>query len=706
MIILRRGATALVLGLGLLSVAASAAIEPHAQLSETATDLVEKLQTRHYSKRKFDDTLSSQLLDSYLNSLDPTKAFLYQSDIDQFEAYRTLLDDQFTEGKLDAGFIIFNRYLERIETRLEELVAQLPVMIDGMNFTVNESLSLEPENRNWPISKAQADDIWRKQIKNAVLSLKLAGKEDAEILPTLEKRYKNQLHRISQYNSQDVFQVYANALTELYDPHTNYLSPRTSENFNINMSLSLEGIGAVLQLQDEYTRVARIVPAGPADKQGELQPSDRIISVAQGDEGAFEDVIGWRLDEVVQLIRGPKDTTVRLEVLPAKSKSPDERRVITIVRNKVKLEEQSAQKEIIEVPGGDGTVKLGVINVPAFYIDFEGMRRGEPDFKSTTRDVSKLLDELMAEGVDGIIIDLRNNGGGSLQEANDLTGLFIEYGPTVQIRHSSRKVFRDGKRLRAPYYEGPLAVLINRLSASASEIFAGAIQDYQRGIIVGSQSFGKGTVQTLIPLAEGQLKLTESKFYRISGDSTQHRGVIPDVEFPSQYDKSEIGESTLDNALNWDQINPVRHRRYHDFPALVPYLTDMYESRVVDNPDFVYLQDSLGLAEEVRGMTTLPLNEKSRVALRDTQKAKSLAIENKRRKAKGLEPLESFDEDIDEEVATADADDSATAAEDEEEEEEADVLLVEAGNVLVDVVKAETEMLASNQRLLKANVSN
>lgn len=711
-IIQRYGATALALSLGLFSFSAWASIEPHAQLTETASDLVEKLETRHYTKHRFDDELSSKLLDSYLKSLDPTKAFLYQSDIDEFEAYRLVLDDQLSEGELEAGFFIFNRYLERIETRLEELVADLPEMVAAMNFTVDEDLSLEPENRNWPRSKADADEIWRKQIKNAVLSLKLADKTDDEIVPTLEKRYRNQLHRISQYNSQDVFQVYANALTELYDPHTNYLSPRTSENFNINMSLSLEGIGAVLQLQDEYTRVSRIVPAGPADKQGQLQPSDRIISVAQGEDGPFEDVIGWRLDEVVQLIRGPKGTTVRLEVLPAKS--PDERIVVTIERNQVKLEEQSAQKEIIEVPNGDSTVRLGVIDIPAFYIDFEGMRRGEPDFKSTTRDVKKLLNELMAEGVDGIIIDLRNNGGGSLQEANDLTGLFIEYGPTVQIRHSSRKVFRDGKRLRTPYYDGPLAVLINRLSASASEIFAGAIQDYQRGVIVGSQSFGKGTVQTLIPLAEGQLKLTESKFYRISGDSTQHRGVIPDVEFPSQYDKAEIGESTLDNALNWDQINPVRHRKYHDIPALVPYLTDMYESRVVDDPDFIFLQDSLVLADEIRGMSTLPLNEESRIALRESQKAKSLAIENKRRKAKGLEPIEDFETESDEEAAetgdTVASEDGDTtedgAAEDaaaEDEEENTDVLLAEAGNVLVDVVAAESEMIASNERELKSN---
>jgi carboxyl-terminal processing protease len=704
---------------GASQIAPEDVITPTASMSQTAVALVDRLQTRHYSKRTFDDELSSLLLDKYLDDLDPSRSFLYQADVERFESHRYSLDDEFLNGDVSTGFEIFNLYQDRLEAQLESTVADLPDIIASMDFTVDEALSLEPENLGWPVNAAEAEERWRKQLKNAVLSLKLSGKAEDEIAPLLEKRYSNQLKRIAQYNAQDVFQVYANSLTELYDPHTNYLSPRTSENFNINMSLSLEGIGAVLQLQDEYTKVARIVPAGPADKQGELQPSDRILAVAQGDDGEFEDVVGWRLDEVVQLIRGPKGTTVRLHVLPASANTPDERTEIIIVRNKVKLEEQSAQKEIIEIPRGDDVIRLGVIDIPAFYIDFDGMRRGEPDFKSTTRDVKKLLDELTEEQVDGVIIDLRNNGGGSLQEANDLTGLFIEYGPTVQIRHSSLKVYRDGKRLRTPYYDGPLVVLINRLSASASEIFAGAIQDYQRGIVVGSQSFGKGTVQTLIPLPEGQLKLTESKFYRISGDSTQHRGVIPDIAFPSQYDSEEIGESTLQHALDWDQITPVRHRKYHDIPSLVPYLTDLYKGRAKNNPDFVYLRDSLELAEEARSATSLPLNEVKRKALRESREEKSLAIENKRRIAKGLNPLEEFSDDADQ-LASAEVSSEAGEGqggsglagvdgasiggsgepepEEEEVEEDVDVLLMEAGQILVDAVAARSEMLATAQR--------
>lgn len=613
---------------------------------ETIVELVEQLEERHYARLTYDDNLSSLHLDHYISSLDGGKMFFTRSDLADFERYRTVMDEDLHAGNLQVGFDIFNRFQQRLEARLSDIIATIDARVAGMDFTLDEDYLLDGETREWALDDAELDDRWRRHVKNQVLSLRLAEKEGDEIASTLEKRYRNQLKRVQQYNAQDVFQIYANALTELYDPHTNYLSPRRSENFNINMSLSLEGIGAVLQMEDEYTKVARLVAAGPADKQGDLQPSDRIVGVGQGESGPFEDVIGWRLDEVVELIRGPKDSTVRLQVIPAKAPSTDARREIAIVRKQVKLEEQSAQKKVIEVPAGDHTVKIGVIDIPAFYIDFDAMRRGDDDYKSTTRDVRKLLTELEEDGVEGIVIDLRHNGGGSLQEANELTGLFIEYGPTVQIRHSSRRVWRDGKRVRGPYYDGPLVVLINRLSASASEIFAGAVQDYQRGIIVGDRSFGKGTVQTMIPLTEGQLKLTESKFYRISGDSTQHRGVVPDVVFPSLFDPQEIGESALDHALNWDQINPVKHRRYSDIGAVVPELTRQFTERSVVNPDFIYLEEQVHLAEEARAVKSLPLNEKARIAMREEQESKALAIENRRRAARGEELLTSLEDDF------------------------------------------------------------
>ncbi len=703
--------------LGVLSLPSWALIEYSDSQRETIVEMIERLEERHYSKLEYDDTLSSQHLDSYIDSLDRGKMFFTAADLAEFEQYRTVMDEQLAEGKLDAGFDIFNRFQQRLQARLESLLTNLPEAVAAMDFTIDESYPLDVEEREWAKSEAELDDRWRKTLKNQVLGLKLADKAADEIVPTLEKRYKNQLKRVRQYNNQDVFQIYANSLTELYDPHTNYLSPRRSENFNINMSLSLEGIGAVLQLEDEYTKVARLVAKGPADKQGELHPSDRIVGVGQGEDGELEDVIGWRLDEVVELIRGPKDSIVRLEVIPAKAKSTDQRKVITIVRNKVKLEEQSAQKKVLEIPDGDKIIKVGVIDIPAFYIDFDAMRRGDKEYKSTTRDVKKLLQELQDEGVEGIVIDLRNNGGGSLQEANELTGLFIEYGPTVQIRHSSRRVWRDGKRLKSPYYEGPLVVLINRLSASASEIFAGAIQDYQRGIIVGDRSFGKGTVQTLIPLTEGQLKITESKFYRISGGSTQHKGVMPDVAFPTIYDTEEIGESALDHALNWDQINQVRHHQYNDLSTVLPHVTTLFQERSEHNPDFIYLEDQIDLAQQTRAIKELPLNEEVRIALRDSQEEKALNIENKLRLATGEELLTSLDDDeeeVDEDAEASDTDSEAeadadadsdpdaavaSAEEEEDEEEEAkDVLLTEAGSVLVDALLLKQQRYAVHSR--------
>ena len=683
---------------------ALALIEYTDEQRETIVEMIDQLEERHYSKLRYNDELSSQHLDNYIDSLDSGKMFFTAADLAEFERYRTDMDDALHKGQLDAGFTIFNRFQKRLEDRLAEVVETLPEGVEKMDFSIDEDYQLDTEDRAWAESNKELDDRWRKHLKNQVLSLRMTEKPDDEIAETLVKRYRNQLQRVKQYNHQDVFQIYANALTELYDPHTNYLSPRRSENFNINMSLSLEGIGAVLQLEDEYTKVARLVAAGPADKQGELKPSDRIVAVAQDKDGEFEDVIGWRLDEVVELIRGPKGSTVRLQVLPAKSAATGDRKTITIVRNKVKLEEQSAQKKVLEVPKGDKVLKIGVIDIPAFYIDFDAMRRGEKDYKSTTRDVKRLLDELQSEDkVDGIVIDLRNNGGGSLQEANELTGLFIEYGPTVQIRHSSRRVWRDGKRLRGPYYDGPLAVLINRLSASASEIFAGAIQDYKRGLIVGDRSFGKGTVQTLIPLTEGQLKLTESKFYRISGDSTQHRGVVPDLTFPALYDHQEIGESALDHALNWDKINPVRHRKYGDFETVVPELTSLFEKRSVKNPDFVFLEDQVTLAEESREIKSLPLNEEARKAFRDSQEKKSLAIENKRRAALGEELLTSLEEpDSDSDNPEASGDDNGEVAQNdgeddadtEQDEEDTDVLLTETGNILVDALLLKEQRYA------------
>ena len=681
-------------GVGFLTLGAqSSALAPTAAQSDTLKEIIDVIEDRHYASRRYDDGLSAQHFTAYLDALDPQRMFFEADDIAAFSQWQLTLDNAGRAGDLAPAFTIFNNFHDELKDRLTEILETLPQTLGSFDYEVEEYLEIDRSAMPWAKNDTELDERWRKRLKNQALSLLLAEKAPAEIPETLERRYQNQLKRLAQYNAQDVFQIYANTLAEQYDPHTNYFSPRRAENFDINMSLSFEGIGAILQIDDEYAKVTRLVPAGPADKQGGLRPSDLIMGVGQGETGPIEDVIGWRLDEIVDLIRGPRDTTVRLEVIPDKGKT-DQRRVVPIRRNEVKLEEQAAQKEIIEFTDEeDQTHRVGVIDIPAFYIDFEAYRQGDKLYRSTTRDVKKLVDELVAEGVEGIVIDLRDNGGGSLQEANQLTGLFIEYGPTVQIRSAESRVWRDGKRRRSQYYEGPLAVMINRLSASASEIFAGAIQDYGRGIIVGEQSFGKGTVQSLVPLQEGQLKITESKFYRVSGGSTQHRGVVPDIDYPSLFDPEKIGESALDNALAWDQIAPTRFNRYNNYDTIIPTLASMHNARAANDPDYQFLQDQVEMAQDARAISALPLQQSGRIAMRDEQEALALAIENKRRLSKGLEPLATLE--TDDEIA-ADApivSNEETALPQntpletgDDEEATPDVLLLETGKILVDSI--------------------
>ena len=680
--------------------------EPTAAQSKTLKAMIDELEESHYVDRRYDDGMSQAHLDTYLDRLDPSRLFLTAADITEFSKWQTSLDDLGKDGDLDPAFHIYNTYAAQAEARLTQVIEELPELVASFNYGVDEYTEADPTERAWAGDDEALTERWRKRLKSQTLSLKLADKPADEIAPTLVKRYENQLMRLGQNNQQDVFAVYANALTTQFDPHTSYFSPRRAENFDIDMSLSFEGIGAVLQNEDEYVKVVRIVPAGPADKQSDLKPSELIIGVGQGDSGALTDVIGWRLDDVVDMIRGPRDTTVRLEVIPSASRS-DERRLLTITRNQVKLEEQAAQKKVIEISDVQSNPrKIGIIDIPAFYLDFDAYRRGDPEFKSTTRDVARLIHELNQENIDGLVIDLRNNGGGSLREANELTGLFIEYGPTVQIRSASSRVYRDGKRRRGPYYDGPVAVMINRLSASASEIFAGALQDYGRAVIVGDRSFGKGTVQTLLELPEGQLKVTESKFYRISGDSTQHRGVVPDISFPSLLQHDEIGESAYDNALDWDRIAPIRYRDYGAVSSILPILAKRHTERAMDNPDFQYILDQQVLAEDIRSEELVSLNEAERRAEREQQEADYLAIENARRLAKGESLLSSLDELLDEESSDAvevaentvtdssALEESATDTTDGEEEaddsDEPDALAVETARILADAINLQS----------------
>ena len=658
-----------------------APLDVHAR---TSLNIVEQLRHSHYLRKDLDDDVSSQVFEKYLELLDGARVYFLASDVARFEDYRYTLDDALKRGNLDPAFTIFNTYQERLIGRFEYLLAELGEGLASYDFTIEEDIEITRENAAWPKTEEEHDNLWRKRLKAAALSMKLNGKEISEINKLLTKRYTNRLKQSRQTKREDAFQLYVNAFASTYDPHTQYFSPRTSQNFNINMSLSLEGIGAVLRSEAEYTSVVRLVPAGPADKSGLVKPADRITGVGQGENGPLIDVVGWRLDDVVELIRGPKGSVVRLEISSPESEDQSIR-IVQIERNTVQLEEQAAQKKLLTFNRGGNEYKIGVIDIPTFYVDFKAVQKGNPNYKSTTRDVRKLIDELKTEGVDALVMDLRNNGGGSLQEADSLTGLFIESGPTVQVKSTRRRpnIYADTDDSVA--WDGPLAVMVNRLSASASEIFAGAIQDYERGIIIGSQTFGKGTVQTLIPLNRGQLKITAAKFYRVSGQSTQHQGILPDITFPELYDIDRIGESSLDDALPWDVITSAVYPRSNDIHNVLGDLTRLHEQRVVDNPDFIYMRALSQKSKENSLKTHLSLSEEVRNQEKAAEDAWRLALENALRSAKGEQPLESLD-DLDHEVAAEEEEDDAVADE--------DAMIEETGQILIDYITLSRQFAA------------
>ncbi|MFT6423020.1 MAG: carboxyl-terminal processing protease, partial [Thalassolituus sp.] len=547
-------------------------LEPTREESITTQQVMSNLLRGHYERKRLNDDLSSQVLDTLLDDIDSTHSYLLQSDVKDFEQFRKTLDEALSRGNMKPAFYIYNRFQQRVNERLSFLLSELKENAGKYTFDSDETLNLDREEQPWATSPRELNDLWRKRLKNSILNLRLAGKEDDAIIELLTKRYQNQLNRVHQSKPVDAYQTFMNAVTRSFDPHTQYFSPRNSENFNINMSLKLQGIGAVLQTEDEHTKVVRLVPGGPAAKADNLEPEDKIVGVGQDKDGEIIDVVGWRLDEVVDLIRGPKNSTVRLEIIQGNDSTSGDSKIIAITRDEVKLEEQSAQKEVIEVIDNGETRRIGVIDIPTFYIDFQGRMENRPDYRSTTRDVRRLITELQEENIDGLMIDLRSNGGGSLEEAINLTGLFIPTGPVVQVRGARGNVEVLQDLDPEVLYSGPMTVVVNRLSASASEIFAGAIQDYGRGLVIGGQTFGKGTVQSLRPLTEGQLKITQAKFYRVSGESTQHQGVIPDIMFPSLFDKEKIGESALTLALPWDTIKPARDMKNNPITSKIPQL--------------------------------------------------------------------------------------------------------------------------------------
>ncbi|MBF8661335.1 MULTISPECIES: carboxy terminal-processing peptidase [Pseudomonas] len=682
-------ALALMIGLGSLTLGGNAAaankwdsLQPDRDEIVASLNVVELLKRHHYSKPPLDDARSVIIYDSYIKLLDPARSYFTAADIAEFDKWKTQFDDFLKSGNLDPGFTIYKRYLDRVKQRLDFALAELNKGVDKIDFTVNETLLIDRKDAPWLKDQAALDELWRKRVKDEVLRQKIAGKEPKQIQETLIKRYKNQLARLDQTRAEDIFQAYINTFAQSYDPHTNYLSPDNAENFDINMSLSLEGIGAVLQSDNDQVKIVRLVPAGPAAKTKQVAPADKIIGVAQGNK-EMVDVVGWRLDEVVKLIRGPKGSVVRLEIIPASNAPSDQTsKIVSITREAVKLEEQAAKKSVLKLKQDGRDYKLGIIEIPAFYLDFKAYRAGDPEYKSTTRDVKKLLTELQKEKVDGVVIDLRNNGGGSLQEATELTSLFIEKGPTVLVRNSDGRVDVLEDENPGAFYKGPLALLVNRLSASASEIFAGAMQDYHRALIIGGQTFGKGTVQTIQPLNHGELKLTLAKFYRVSGQSTQHQGVLPDIDYPSIIDTKEIGESALPEAMPWDTIRPVVKPAVDPFKPYLAQLKAQHQARSDKDAEFIYIRDRLALTQKLMTEKTVSLNEQARRARHDEVEAKQLALENIRRKAKGEEPLKELKKE----------DEDALPAEDENTKPEDDAYLSETGRILIDYLSASTKV--------------
>jgi carboxyl-terminal processing protease len=658
-------------------------LSPKAEHKRATRLITHFLANYHYKKPPLDDALSKKIFDRYIEMLDPTKSYLLQSDMDEFNKHRTLVDDYLRHSDLQPIYDVYVRYRQRVEKRIAMAMVQLEQKFD---FTREETFTFDREESEWASSEQDLDELWRKRVKNDTLSLQLSGKKPKEIGETLRKRYEGITRRTGQLNSEDIFQMVINAYTTSIDPHTAYFSPRTSENFKIRMSLSLEGIGAVLQTDNEHTLVREIVPGGPADKGGDLHPDDRIVGIAQGLDGDVVDVVGWRLDDVVDLIRGKKGTLVRLEILEKETGLDGPATLISIERNTIKLEEQAAKSSVIEVGDGNDQLRIGVIDLPTFYMDFEARARGDEDFRSTTRDVRRLIAEFENTGIDALIVDLRSNGGGSLSEATDLTGLFIDKGPVVQVRNSQGRVQLERDSDSGVAFAGPLAVLVDRNSASASEIFAGAIQDYGRGIVLGEPTFGKGTVQNLVNLNRfddtmggklGQLKATIAQFFRVAGGSTQHKGVIPDINFPTALSTKDHGERALDNALPWDQIAAARFTPARNEISDITLLQRDHEQRVAADPAFQAVLAQEAAIEIARQRSEVSLVFETRKAEHDKNKREQRERQNQIRVAHGLEPLSA---DVDE------SDDDKK----KDDEPEFDVILDEASLIVSDMIRSQS----------------
>ena len=605
----------------------------------------------HYAKLPLDDALSEATLKTYIDTLDGNRHYFLQSDIAYFARYRNTLDDSLRSGDMDPVFDIFRLY--RLRTQ-QNLNYALSVLDHEPDFSVDEDYVFDRKDLPWISTPAQMQDLWRRRVKNDALGLMLADKTWKETAEVLRKRYTRVLDRVNKLDSDDVFETFMNAFAMTLDPHSNYLSPRQSEEYKIQMSLSYEGIGASLQLDDEFVQVMNVIPGGPAAADGRLKANDRITAVGQQDSKEMVDVVGWELDDVVQKIRGPRGSKVRLQILPGGAAPGATEYVLELSRDKIKLEEQAAKKQVIKVDRDGEPVNVGVITVPSFYQDFEARNRGDKDYVSTTRDVRRLIGELRKDKIVSLVLDLRGNGGGHLTEATALTGLFINQGPVVQLRDTNGRIEVLDDPEPTVAYNGPLVVLVDRFSASASEIFAAAIQDYRRGIVIGQQTFGKGTVQNLYELDQyshsrsdrglGQLTLTIGKFYRVNGGSTQNRGVMPDIVLPSAIDAATIGESSRDRALPWDQIAATRFQTSQPLDAAIAELTRYESTELAGDPDMRHLEASIKEFDQLRSRKQISLNLAVRKKERESEQRAQLDRENTRRSAQGLPSIKSLDE--------------------------------------------------------------
>jgi carboxyl-terminal processing protease len=630
---------------------------PDERQARTMLVINKVLERFHYRSFDLSDQYASEVLDNYFEDLDPNRFFFLQRDIDRFARSADSLDENLRKGRLDVAFDIFRVYRMRVDSRVSYALGLLDRPFD---FDRDEEYRFDREDADWARTESQLDEIWRQRVKNDFLALRLADKSDKEIREQLTKRYEGLRRRIHQFDSDDVYQAFVNAYTRTLEPHTSYMSPSTSENFDISMRLSLEGIGAVLSSENEYTTIQRTIAGGPARQSGQIHAGDQIVGVAQGIDGEMEDVVGWRLQDVVDKIRGPKGSVVRLQIIPKSDISSGRTREVSLVRNEIKLEDQAAKSYIIDDLANAPGISIGVIEIPAFYRDFQAESEGNRDFRSTTRDVRRLIEGLRAKRIDGLVIDLRGNGGGSLTEATSLTGLFIDEGPVVQVKDSFGKVEVEADPDPDLVYTGPLAVLVDRNSASASEIFAGAIQDYGRGIIIGEPTFGKGTVQTLIDLNRyvpgeetnlGRLRLTMAEFFRISGGSTQLKGVEPDIRFDLGMGDIEHGERALENALPWDRIRPARYSRFAG--ANVDLLRSRSAERVKDNDGFHMLSAQGRILSEIDSQETVSLSERTRRAEAD-RRDRVLKDEKARfLRSRGIEPVDEDADDVDEDALEA-----------------------------------------------------